>query len=247
MRFTLTLEMKKNIFPIEYRKLILSYIKNALSECNSGKYYDSFFKDTIQKDYCFSVILPKAKFNKTHIELEGNEIKILFSTEDKKKVGFILFSAFIGQKNKAYPLEDNNFMMLKNIKNEKEEEILNSKAIFKTTIGSGICVRDHDRESNKDIYYVYSDKEFKEKLQVILRNEVVKAGFREEKANEIKINPIQCKKVVVKHYRRYVDVTTGIFEIQADNRILQHFYNVGLGSRKSAGFGMIDLVTQDLL
>lgn len=247
MRFTLTLELKDRIFPIEYRKLVLSYIKNALSECNNGKYYDEFFKDTIQKDYCFSVVLPKAKFNKDNIELEGNEIKILFSTEDKKKVGFILFSAFILQKNKAYPLKNNNFMVLKNIKNEKEEEILNSKAIFKTTIGSGICVRDHDRESNKDIYYVYSDKEFREKLQVILNNELIKAGFTKEEANEIKVNPIQCKKVVVKHYRRYIDTTIGMLEIQADNKILQHFYNVGIGSRKSAGFGMLDLVTQDLL
>lgn len=247
MRFTLTLELKERIFPMEYRKLILSYIKNALSECNNGKYYDEFFKDTIQKDYCFSVVLPKAKFNKDNIELEGNEIKILFSTEDKKKVGFILFSAFILQKNKAYPLKNNNFMVLKNIKNEKEEEILNSKAIFKTTIGSGICVRDHDRESNKDIYYVYSDKEFREKLQVILNNELIKAGFTKEEANEIKVNPIQCKKVVVKHYRRYIDTTIGMLEIQADNKILQHFYNVGIGSRKSAGFGMLDLVTQDLL
>lgn len=247
MRFTLTLELKDRIFPIEYRKLVLSYIKNALSECNNGKYYDEFFKDTIQKDYCFSVVLPRAKFNKDNIELEGNEIKILFSTEDKKKVGFILFSAFILQKNKAYPLKNNNFMVLKNIKNEKEEEILNSKAIFKTTIGSGICVRDHDRESNKDIYYVYSDKEFREKLQVILNNELIKAGFTKEEANEIKVNPIQCKKVVVKHYRRYIDTTIGMLEIQADNKILQHFYNVGIGSRKSAGFGMLDLVTQDLL
>lgn len=247
MRFTLTLELKERIFPMEYRKLILSYIKNALSECNNGKYYDEFFKDTIQKDYCFSVVLPRAKFNKDNIELEGNEIKILFSTEDKKKVGFILFSAFIGQKNKAYPLKNNNFMVLKNIKNEKEEEILNSKAIFKTTIGSGICVRDHDRESNKDIYYVYSDEEFREKLQVILNNELIKAGFTKEEANEIKVNPIQCKKVVVKHYRRYIDTTIGMLEIQADNKILQHFYNVGIGSRKSAGFGMLDLVTQDLL
>lgn len=247
MRFTLTLELKEKVFPVEYRKLILSYIKNALSECNSGKYYDEFFKDTIQKGYCFSVVLPKAKFNKDRIELEGNEIKILFSTEDKNKVGFILFSAFIGQKNKVYPLENNNFMILKNIKSEKEEKIVNVKAIFKTTIGSGLCVRDHDRQSNKDVYYVYSDKEFREKLQVILNNELIKAGFTKEEINEIKVNPIKCKKVVVKHYRQYIDTTTGMFEIQADNKILQHFYNVGIGSRKSAGFGMIDLVTQDLL
>ncbi|MCS4470313.1 CRISPR-associated endoribonuclease Cas6 [Clostridium botulinum] len=247
MRFCLTLYIREKVFPIEYRKVILSYIKNAISKCNNGKYYEHFFKDTKQKDYCFSVILPNPTFTKNEIILSGNEIKVLFSTNNNSKIGFILFSAFIAQKNKSYPLPNNNFMILKNINNKKQEEILNSKAIFKTTLGSGLCVREHDKEGNRDTYYVYNDEKFREKLKVVLVNQILNAGFTEEEANAIKINPIKCKKVVVKHYRRYIDTTTGIFEIQANNKILQHFYDVGIGSRKSMGFGMIDLVTQDLL
>lgn len=247
MRFALTLELEKKNFPIDYRRLILSYIKNALSKCNNGKYYEKFFKDTIQKDYCFCVALPKVKFNKNYIQLESNEIEILFSTEDKDKTGFILFSAFIAQKNKPYPLENDNFMTLKNIRNRKKEEIVNSKAVFKTAIGSGICVRDHDRKSNKDIYYVYTDKEFREKLKVVLNNKLIKFGFATDEIDEIKVNPLSCKKIVVKHYGKYIDVTTGMFEIQANNKILQYLYNSGVGSRTSSGFGMIDLVTQDLI
>ncbi|AAO35716.1 CRISPR-associated endoribonuclease Cas6 [Clostridium tetani] len=247
MRFCLTLHLKEKIFLIEYRKVILSYIKNAISKCNNGKYYECFFKDTKQKDYCFSVILPNPTFTKNEIILNGNEIKVLFSTNNNSKIGFILFSAFIAQKNKPYPLPNNNSMILKNINNKKQEEIFNSKAIFKTTLGSGLCVRDHDKEENKDTYYVYTDEKFREKLKVVLIKQILKAGFTEEEANDIKVNPIQCKKVVVKHYRRYIDTTTGLFEIQANNKILQHFYDVGIGSRKSMGFGMIDLVTQDLL
>lgn len=247
MRFCLTLNLKEKVFPIEYRKLILSYIKNAISKCNNGKYYEYFFKDTKQKDYCFSVILPNPAFTRNEIMLGGDTIKVLFSTNNKSKIGFILFSAFIAQKNKSYPLPNNNFMTLKNINNKKQEEIFNSKAIFKTTLGSGLCVRDHDKEGNRDTYYVYNDEKFREKLKVVLVNQILNAGFNEEEANEIKVNPIQCKKVVVKHYRRYIDTTTGLFEIQANNKILQHFYDVGIGSRKSIGFGMIDLVTQDLL
>lgn len=247
MRFCLTFDLKNKEIPINYRKIILSFIKNALSKCNNGKYYDNFFKDTNQKDYCFSVLLPKSTFYRDQIKLDTNEIKILFSTEDSKKTGAILFSAFIPQKNKAYPLPDDNYMTLKNIRMEKQEVISNSKAIFKTTLGGGLCVREHNRENNKDNYYVYSDKDFREKLKNVLSNQVIKAGFTEDEAEEIKVNPIQCKKVVVKHYRRYIDVTTGIFEMQADNKILQYFYDTGIGSRKSAGFGMINLVTQDLL
>lgn len=247
MRFSLTLQIKESVFPIEYRKVILSYIKNAISKCNDGKYYEEFFKDTKQKDYCFSVILPKAKFTSDEILLDRDEIKINFSTNNKFNIGFILYNAFIAQKNKPYPLPNGNFMTLKSITNQKEEELYNNKAIFKTSLGSGLCVRDHHREENKDIYYVYNDEEFREKLNIVLINQLLKAGFTKLEAKEVKINPIQCKKVVVKHYRRYIDITTGIFEVQGNNKILQYFYNSGMGSRKSMGFGMVDLVTQDLI
>ncbi|MGG7057091.1 CRISPR-associated endoribonuclease Cas6 [Clostridium tertium] len=247
MRFSLTLQIKESVFPIEYRKVILSYIKNAISKCNDGKYYEEFFKDTKQKDYCFSVILPKSKFTKDEILLEKDEIKINFSTNNNLKLGFILYNAFIAQKNKTYPLPNSNFMTLKSIANQKGEEIYNNKVIFKTSLGSGLCVRSHDREENNDIYYVYTDEEFREKLNIVLTNQLLKAGFTKLEAKDVKINPIQCKKVVVKHYRRYIDITTGIFEIQGNNKILQYFYDSGMGSRKSMGFGMVDLVTQDLI
>ncbi|MBQ9013380.1 MAG: CRISPR-associated endoribonuclease Cas6 [Bacilli bacterium] len=247
MRFYLTLELKQPFLPIEYRKLVLSYIKNAISKCNNGKYYSDYFKDTNQKDYCFSVILPKPKFDKDKILLHKKEIKILFSTEENSKTGLILFSSFISQKNKSYPLADNNTMTLKSISNQKQDKIQNSKVIFKTTLGSGLCVRDHSKENNRDEYYVYNDEKFREKLKVVLYNQLVKLGVNEEEALNIKVNPIQCKKVVTKHYGRYIDTTVGMIEVQAKPYILQHFYNAGIGSRKSAGFGMLDLVTQDLV
>jgi len=246
MRFSLIIQLKEQIFPIEYRKVILSYIKNALSKCNDGKYYDLFFKDTNQKDYCFTVILPKSKFNKNEIVLDKGEIKILFSTDNYQK-NIILYNSFINQINKPYPLPNNNFMTLKRINNQKTEEILNNRVIFKTTIGSGLCVRDHDIETNKDTYYVYSDEDFREKLKVVISNQLLKVGFNKKEVEDVKVNPIKCQKAVVKHYRRYIDITTGMFEVQANNRILQHFYDVGMCSRKSSGFGMVDLVTQDLV
>lgn len=246
MRFLLTLAVKKNRFPIEYRRVILSYIKNALTSCNNGKFYDDFFGEVKQKDYCFSVIFPKAKFANDEIQIENNEIKIIFSSDDKNKTGLKLFSAFIGQKNISFPLENDNSMILKSIKNIKREEILNDRAIFKTTLGSGICVRDHDRETNKDKYYIYSDKEFREKLKFVLKNELINAGFSESQADNISINPIQCKKAVAKHYKRYIDITLGMIEISGNRFVLQYLYDTGIGSRKSAGFGMVDLVTQDL-
>ncbi|MEF9992353.1 MAG: CRISPR-associated endoribonuclease Cas6 [Romboutsia sp.] len=247
MRFCLTLKLKECNLPLDYRRIMLSYIKNAISKCNGGKYYQKYFKDTIQKDYSFSVVLQKPTFTMDKIKLNSNEIKILFSTEDKSKTGLILFSAFIAQKGNTYPLPNNNSMVLIHIESQKEEYILNSKAIFKTTTGSGLCVRDHEKETNRDNYYIFSDDKFREKLQVVLTNQAIQAGFSKEEALDIKVNPIQCRKVVVKHYGIYIDTTVGMLEIQGKSSILQHLYNAGIGSRKSGGFGMIDLVTQDLV
>lgn len=247
MRFCLTLKLEKDEFPLDYRRVILSYIKNAISNCNDGKYYDNYFKDTIQKDYCFSVVLSRPEYTKDKILLDNKEVKILFSTEDKRKTGFILFSAFISQKNKTFSIPNNNSMTLKNISNQKEEEIINSKVIFKTSRGSALCVRDHNKENNRDTHYVFNDNQFEEKMKVVLKNQARQAGFSDYEIESIKFNPIQCKKIVAKHYKLYIDSTVGMFEMQGDSKLLQHFYNVGLGSRKSAGFGMIDLVTQDLL
>lgn len=247
MRFCLTLEVKDNEFPIEYASSIMSFIKSAVARCNDGKYYDSFFKDNTRKDYCFSVILPKSKFEKDKIILEGKKIKVVFSTEDSMKTGFILFNAFIGMKGKEYPLPNGNSMVLTNIANMKSEVISNSRAIFKTSLGSSLCVREHDRETNKDKYYICSDNEFREKLMMVVKNQLIKAGFTQREVDAVVINPIQMKKVVVKFYRRYIDANIGTLEIKANNDILQYFYNSGLGSRKNASFGMLDLVTQDLL
>ena len=91
MRFCLTLEVKDNEFPIEYASSIMSFIKSAVARCNDGKYYDSFFKDNTRKDYCFSVILPKSKFEKDKIILEGKKIKVVFSTEASKIILPLVF------------------------------------------------------------------------------------------------------------------------------------------------------------
>ncbi len=246
MRFYLTLKLEKNEFPIDYRRVILSYIKNALSNCNDGKYYDSYFKDTIQKDYCFSVVLPRPKYEKDKIILENKQIKILFSTDDKNKTGLKLFSAFIAQKNKTFIIP-NNSMTLKSISNQKQQEINNSKVIFKTSPGSCICVRDHNKETNTDKHYIFNDEKFQEKFKIVLKNQALNAGFREVEIDNLKVNPIQCKKIVVKHYNSYIDATIGMIEMQGDSKLLQYFYNVGVGSRKSIGFSMVDLVTQELL
>ena len=242
MRFYLTFELEKSSLPKDYRRIILSYIKKSLTEILDGRYYSQYFKDNIQKDFCFSLKLPKAKFTKDEIILEDNSIKVLFTSDDRQKTGLLLQQAFMKQKNKKFLITNQNSITLKQIHQQREQKITSSKVIFKTY---GLCIRDHNKETNKDNHYVYSDEKFNEQLKVVLKNQISQTGFSKDIVDSIKLSPINCKKVLVKHYDTYVDTTVGSFLLEGNPLLLQYLYDVGMGSRNTM-FGYLDLLTQDL-
>ena len=139
MRFYLTFELEKSSLPKDYRRIILSYIKKSLTEILDGRYYSQYFKDNIQKDFCFSLKLPKAKFTKDEIILEDNSIKVLFTSDDRQKTGLLLQQAFMKQKNKKFLITNQNSITLKQIHQQREQKITSSKVIFKTY---GLCIRE---------------------------------------------------------------------------------------------------------
>ena len=242
MRFYLTFELEKSSLPKDYRRIILSYIKKSLTEILDGRYYSQYFKDNIQKDFCFSLKLPKAKFTKDEIILEDNSIKVLFTSDDRQKTGLLLQQAFMKQKNKKFLITNQNSITLKQIHQQREQKITSSKVIFKKY---GLCIRDHNKETNKDNHYVYSDEKFNEQLKVVLKNQISQTGFSKDIVDSIKFSPINCKKVLVKHYDTYVDTTVGSFLLEGNPLLLQYLYDVGMGSRNTM-FGYLDLLTQDL-
>ena len=242
MRFYLTFELEKSSLPKDYRRIILSYIKKSLTEILDGRYYSQYFKDNIQKDFCFSLKLPTAKFTKDEIILEDNSIKVLFTSDDRQKTGLLLQQAFMKQKNKKFLITNQNSITLKQIHQQREQKITSSKVIFKTY---GLCIRDHNKETNKDNHYVYSDEKFNEQLKVVLKNQISQTGFSKDIVDSIKFSPINCKKVLVKHYDTYVDTTVGSFLLEGNPLLLQYLYDVGMGSRNTM-FGYLDLLTQDL-
>ena len=242
MRFYLTFELEKSSLPKDYRRIILSYIKKSLTEILDGRYYSQYFKDNIQKDFCFSLKLPKAKFTKDEIILEDNSIKVLFTSDDRQKTGLLLQQAFMKQKNKKFLITNQNSITLKQIHQQREQKITSSKVIFKTY---GLCIRDHNKETNKDNHYVYSDEKFNEQLKVVLKNQISQTVFSKDIVDSIKFSPINCKKVLVKHYDTYVDTTVGSFLLEGNPLLLQYLYDVGMGSRNTM-FGYLDLLTQDL-
>lgn len=55
MRLELQMELLKPEIDIDYRRIIISYLKFALEHCEGGRFFEKFYKnrDNIVKDYCF--------------------------------------------------------------------------------------------------------------------------------------------------------------------------------------------------
>ena len=244
MRLELVFQLKNPELPKDNKSIWISYLKKVLTDCNHGKFFDLYFADGKRKDYAYSIIFSNPKFMKDKIILGDTKVKMIFSADDRRKTGLIFYSAFIKNKNMQFRLPDKNSMVLKKINYIQEELIINSKVVFKTITGGGLVIRDHDKEQNKDTYYTFEDKNFIEHANEIIKSQAIEAGFPKSMAGNINIVPVNGKKVLVKQYGIYIDVTIGTFLLEANPDILQYFYQAGLGSKHSMGYGLIDIISQ---
>lgn len=231
--------------PKDNKSIWISFLKNVLSKCNKGKFYESYFSETNSKDYTFSILLSKPKFVGEKVLLENNQVKMIFSADDRNKTGLIFYAAFLEAKNRKFPLPEGNAMSLKRIRQIREQLITSSKVVFRTVTGGGLVVREHDREKNRDKYYTYKDLGFDKQLKQVLKIQAKEAGFSENLVEDLIMKPIQCRKVVVKNYGVYIDVTVGIFRIEGNPDLLQYFYQAGIACRHSMGYGLLDIVAQE--
>lgn len=244
MRFKLDFMVDQSEINIDYRRLILSYIKNALSQSVNGDLLDRYYMDTNTKDFTWTLIVSRPQFTKEKLQFANNRFSLIFSSDDKRQTGMYLMLAFLNQKNKRYPAEDGNYIYLKNIVQLNQKEINDTTVRFVTMPGSSIVVREHNRETNRDKYYTCEDEGYADKLEQALKTQAEMAGFAQAAVAGIKVHSVTGKKVVVKHYGIYLDATIADFTVSGENEILQHFYLNGACSRRSAGFGMLDIMEE---
>lgn len=243
MKLLLEFQLEKNRIPIEYRKFFIHFIKDSLSNANNGKYYENFYSGTKEKKFTFAIFMDKPQFQKDEIMLASNRIKMLFSTSDKM-AGYLFYSSFLEQKRKEFPMKKENTIQLVAVRNLREQEICANRVLVKTN--SPLVIRVHKREGNKDYYYSAEKEEFVEEAKQNMRRQLLTAGFAEDVIGDINIQPVKCRKVIVKHYDCKIETTVGKFLIEGNPAILSYFVQAGIGSRKSEGFGMLELLAQDV-
>lgn len=244
MRFKLDFTIDRSELNADYRRCILSFIKHSLEHSVNGDLLERYYKDTNTKDFSWTMIVSKPQFTKEKFQFADNKFALVFSTDDRKQTGMYLMLAFLNQKNKRYPAEEENYFTLKNIVQLDQKTIKGTTVRFVSMPGSSLVVREHNRETNKDIYYSCEDEGYADKLEQALKTQAEMAGFPETSVDSIRLDEVTGRKVVVKHYGIYLDATIADFTVSGENRILQYFYQNAVCSRRSSGFGMIDIVEE---
>lgn len=244
MRLELRFLLKYPSLPVDNKRIWISFLKNCLSKSGDGKFYKKYFEGTLAKDYTFSMILPNPIFRDNSIAIDKKSLKMMFSADDRKKTGLIFFQAFIQAKGKEFPLPDGNAIKLEKIIQIPEKLITSDRVVFRTTVGGGFVIRSHNKETNKDRFYSFKDEGFSSQMKEVLKYQAVNAGFKEEDGEKVEFELIRCRKVLVKQYGILVDCTCGVFELHGNPELLQYFYQAGLGSKHSMGYGMLDILSE---
>lgn len=236
MRLKIECILENNNVFLDYNRKILSFFKKSL-ELYNEEIKNNYYGEPYEKDMSFSCFFPFEKIENNKILLKEKSFKI-FITFNSIVDGIHFYNSFILAKNKKlkFMLEDNSFL-IKNITKLNEKQILEDKAIFKTL--SPVVIREK-RECEKDWYHFFDEKGIK-----VLKKNIcysLKEKFLLRELEKLEIIPIDIRKTVVNFYNIKFTATKGTFAVKGDKKILEYFYKSGFGSRKSSGFGMLELI-----
>lgn len=231
MRFEVELMLDSTSINKDYRRSMVSVIKQCLSEED----FDEIYKERKLRSFTFSPFIKIDTFSKDKIILKDKKIKLFFST-DSMTDGWILINSFRMNKGKELKFEKNKITIEK-VGTLIEKEIEDDIIMFKTM--SPICVREQ-LDQTKSWYHDLDGKG----IEILKKNitHQLKYEFPKTLLEEVKIKPLKIKRTVITNYDILFPVTLGTLIISGDKRILKKLYMSGLGSKTSLGLGMLEVV-----
>lgn len=237
MRYKLFFELENKDISIQYRKSILSFFKKSLSEYDNEIYEKLYHaKDPIIKPYTFSVFFKDSEFKENRIIVNSKQMELNISIADYE-IAVILYNAFNHQRNKIFHLEHNS-MTLKNIVLIQEKQINTEEISIKFM--SPLIVR--QRENEKDYYFSVEGKKFLETLKINIKEQLKLTNYSMDIVDSIKLEKINGRKTVVKFYEKQMEGSIGTFKLFGNKELLNFLYRAGIGSRRSSGFGMFEII-----
>lgn len=231
MRLQVGYNLENQKLPVEYRRGFVSLLKEAIKQANPACFDRYYSRLHTLKPFTFSLFFPELTGNEGGDFHVGHKVILSFSTFSPE----LIASVYNGLLQiHEYPIFGNK-VRLYNVFLRPRIIIAEDRVQFKTM--APVLV---NTKGNPNWYLLPGEKGFEEGLNFAVR-EIGWAFLGMPKA-AVEFHPIAIRRKVVRHYNMYMQGFVGIFELRGHPEVLNLIYQVGLGVRRSQGFGMLELV-----
>ncbi len=240
MRFNVELLLDNEIIPKDKNRVIVSLLKHNFSSYDKDYYLKVYEEVPKIKSFTFALYMGSCKFLREEILIPEKKMILNFSTYDIRD-GIMFYNSFLENKGLGYPIKNNSIKVNK-INLNKERNIIENEAIYKTL--SPISVREHLGDNKKTWYHSLNELRGQEIFINNLKYQL-KDEFGEDRIldiEEIEFEVLDNKEVKIKNYDIEVLANICYLKIRGKPYILDYLYKAGIGSQRSTGFGMVDLV-----
>ncbi len=231
----------KPILPVDYRSGFISLLKKSFEMACKDKYTELYEMKPEPKKFTFAVYFGnRSKVQDNKVLINSERFILNFSTSDYE-LGTYFYNGLLKIKKelKEYPLFEAR-ISLENVNLKREVLISCDTVVFKTL--SPFLVRDYN---DKNKYLKPSDEGFAKQLNHII-SECSKKFI--DKDCEIEFVDVKTSTFPVYHNlgdaqnAPPIDAIKGTFALKGDPDVLNMIYQIGLGSRRSQGFGMLEVM-----
>lgn len=231
MKLVLDLQLDRPEIPKDYRSGFMSLIKAAF-EAGDELFYRHLYDTKTDKPFTFSVYFPGLTGEKNDHLIVGYRAILNFSTNDHRLAIYFYNGAI---KLKSHQWKNDNIFSIRGIRALFNREIRNDFCVFRTV--SPFLL---NRKGDNLQYLTPDDEDFDNSFRFNIRE--LCNRFLKKPEVDFKYKILQHRKMVVSHYNQSMTCNKGILEIKASPEVLNLIYNIGIGVRRSQGFGMLEIV-----
>lgn len=251
MRFKVEIVLNEERIAKDKNRLFMSLMKHCF-ENESATYFNQMYKQEQNKTkpFSFSLYMGKCVFERETIRIKDRQVTLFFTTYDIE-TGIIFYNGMLKKCGQPYTVKGFT-MTISQIRLITEKALTSNRVVFKTM--SPLVIRDHHHDNHKTWYYDLVDETedgqrlVNQQAKTLLVDNLrlqLEDQFGQPASQDVEVLAVQIeasKSVRVKHYG--IDIVSNLCQlaIEGEPYLLDYIYKAGIGSRRSQGFGMLDIV-----
>lgn len=240
MKFDLEFTLKETILPLDYTRCFISFLKKTVKDVDLDTYNCLYETSTPKvKPYTFSLYFPNRKVDGNFLKLGADKIRMRFSCSDLT-LAVVFLNGFMEQKNQSFPLPSENTMTLTRLTTEMHSAISEDEVLIRFL--SPLLVLKREAEQRKNLYLTWENEDFVSQLKEGLAHQLKALSVETLDLESFDLIPIQPKRLGQRVFGQLVLGNGGVYRLKGKPELIQLLLEAGMGSRRSAGFGLFEII-----